>query len=143
MSEWASHWLPAPQYTCTNRTPRSTSQRASRHRWPNSAVSFRFSPYSSLVFPSSSERSPPPGPAGDLAAALAEHDEPGEVAVLGAEPEDRPRPEARPAGEHRPGVHLADAADVVEAVGLARPQERPVVGAGGHVRDPVAEVAAA
>ena len=42
---------PAPLQTCTNRTPASTSRRASRHDWPNLCV-----PYASRTFAGSSSR---------------------------------------------------------------------------------------
>ena len=81
------------------------------------------------------------GAAGDFAA-VGEHDEPGQVAVLAAEAVHGPRPEARPPREHRPRVHLADAADVVEPIRPAGAEQGEVVGTLGHVRQPVAEVEA-
>jgi hypothetical protein len=48
-----------------------------------------------------------------------------------------PGAQRRLAREDRAGVHLADAGGVVDAVGLARTDDREVVGARGDVRDPV------
>src|SRR5205807_995899 len=51
----------------------------------------------------------------------------------------RPGAEARPTAEDAAGVHLTDAADVVETVGVAGADDGEVVGAGGDLRIPVAD----
>jgi hypothetical protein len=67
------------------------------------------------------------------------HDERGQVAVLGADAVVDPGAQRRFTREDRAGVHLADAGGVIDAVGLARTDDREVVGARGDVRDPVGE----
>src|SRR6202011_4986347 len=56
------------------------------------------------------------------------HDyEGGEILVLGPEAVSHPGAEARPTGQDAPGVHLADAADVVDSVGPARADQGDLI----------------
>ena len=91
------------------------------------------------------EAGPPvPGTAGDLGLLdVLDDDVAGQVLVLGAEAVGHPAPQRRPAAADRAGVHLADAVDVVQPVGDARPDHRQVVGALGDVRQPVGDPHAA
>ena len=61
------------------------------------------------------------------------------VLILGADAVADPAPQRGAAGEDRAGVHLADAADVVQAVRPARADHRQVVGALGGVGEPVGD----
>ena len=83
---------------------------------------------------------PVPRAAGHLGSRIVlHHDERGQVRVLGAQAVAHPAPQRGAAGEGRAGVHLADAADVVQPVGPARADHREVIGAGGDVRQPVGD----
>ena len=71
------------------------------------------------------------------AIAIGQDDERWQVLILGAESVRRPATQARPAGQNRAGVHLADRADVIQPVGPARANDGQLVGAGRDVRQPV------
>ena len=70
-------------------------------------------------------------------------DERGQILVGGAEAVESPGPERGPAGEDVAGVHLADGADVVQAVGIAGADHTEVVGMPGDFGIPVGNPQAA
>ena len=74
------------------------------------------------------ERGPPVARAVDGAGAVVQDDEGRQVLVLGAEAVSDPAAQRRPAGDRRAGVHLADAAGVVDAVAPAGSEDGDVVG---------------
>ncbi len=73
----------------------------------------------------------------DGALAVLDDDKGGQVLVQGAEAVGNPRPERRPAAGDGAGIHLADAAGVVDAIGPAGLDDREVVRVFRHVREPI------
>jgi hypothetical protein len=72
-----------------------------------------------------------------------EHDEPGQIPVVGAEAVREPRSERRPADLRVAGVHHQHRRLVVRDVGVHRADEADVVGARAHVGKQLAHVHAA
>src|SRR5437868_939051 len=73
---------------------------------------------------------PVAAPAGRLVQMIEHHDIARQIGVFAAEAVSRPGAEAGPAAEDAAGVHLADAADVIEAIGPATAEDAEVVGTG-------------
>jgi len=80
---------------------------------------------------------PDAGPTGRLTVVVQQHDEARQVVAGRAESVGDPGAEAGPAGEDAAGVHLADAADVVQPVGPARADDAELVGVAADVGVPV------
>ena len=84
-------------------------------------------------------RSPIARSVDDFARIVFQHHERGQVLVLGAQSVGDPRPQRRTAAQDGPGIHLADAVGVIQAVGPAGTNHGDVVDALGRVRQPVAD----
>ena len=68
-----------------------------------------------------------------------QHDVAGQFLVFGSQAVESPRTKRRATGQHAAGVHLANAADVVQAIGRAAADDRDVVDAGGDFGIPIAD----
>ena len=73
----------------------------------------------------------------DLAGVVLHHHERGQVLVLRPQAVADPGPQRRPAADGAAGVHLADAAGMVQAVGPAGADDAQVVRTGRRLRQPV------
>ncbi len=74
-----------------------------------------------------------------IVAVVGQHDVAGQVVALAAQAVQAPGAQRRAAAQDAAGVHLAHAAHVVQAVGMATANDGDVVHAGGDFRIPVAD----
>src|SRR5262249_27271473 len=77
--------------------------------------------------------------AGRLVGIVEQDDIAGQLLIFGAEAVEGPGTERRPTGEYAAGIHLANAADVVQAIGGAAAEDGEVVDTAGDFRIPIAD----
>src|SRR6185437_4589337 len=78
-------------------------------------------------------------PARRIFGVIEQHDVARQVFAGAAESIQRPRTETGPTAQNAAGVHLADAADVIETIGPTTANHRQIIGAGGDFGIPVAD----